>query len=256
MNPKTHLRLFCVLLAACLLLPLAAACRQGGEGTGTQTGAHTGSPGTESGTSGSGETTGEPDDPIIPNDTGFSVSRLRVDSQTLPLGLDNAAPLFSWNMTVGQEDTVRGRVQTAYRVLVASDRGLLESGTADMWDSGTVQDGASVNIRYGGAPLLPMTRYFWTVQVTDGNGGMQCAPVAWFETGVGEDGFADASWIGGGGAPAISAKRAGYGRQAAPQTDESRRAHSFSAAHSGWRKERPLRTRSCCLPPMTAEPCI
>ena len=196
MNPKTHLRLFCVLLAACLLLPLAAACRQGGEGTGTQTGAHTDSPGTESGTSGSGETTGKPDDPIAPNDTGFSVSRLRVDSQTLPLGLDNAAPLFSWNMTVGQEDTVRGRVQTAYRVLVASDRGLLESGTADMWDSGTVQDGASVNIRYGGAPLLPMTRYFWTVQVTDGNGGMQCAPVAWFETGVGEDGFADASWIG------------------------------------------------------------
>ena len=184
MNPKTHLRLFCVLLAACLLLPLAAACRQGGEGTGTQTGTHTDSPGTESG---SGETTGKPDDPIVPNDTGFSVSRLRVDSQTLPLGLDNAAPLFSWNMTVGQEDTVRGRVQTAYRVLVASDRGLLESGTADMWDSGTVQDGASVNIRYGGAPLLPMTRYFWTVQVTDGNGGMQCAPVAWFETGVGED---------------------------------------------------------------------
>ena len=162
MNPKTYLRLFCVLLAVCLLLPLAAACRQGGEGTGKQTGAHTDGPGTESGTSGSGETTGKPDDPIVPNDTGFSVSRLRVDSQTLPLGLDNAAPLFSWNMTVGQEDTVRGRVQTAYRVLVASDRGLLESGTADMWDSGTVQDGASVNIRYGGAPLLPMTRYFWT----------------------------------------------------------------------------------------------
>ena len=175
MNPKTHLRLFCVLLAACLLLPLAAACRQGGEGTGTQTGTHT--------------------------DTGFSVSRLRVDSQTLPLGLDNAAPLFSWNMTVGQEDTVRGRVQTAYRVLGASDRGLLESGTADMWDSGTVQDERRR-------------------------------------------------------APAISAKRAGYGRQAAPQTDESRGAHSFSAAHSGWRKGRPLRTRSCCLPPMTAEPCI
>ena len=207
MNPKTHLRLFCVLLAVCLLLPLAAACRQGGEGTGTQTGTHTDSPGTESGTSGSGETTGKPDDPIVPNDTGFSVGRLRVDSQTLPLGLDNAAPLFSWNMTVGQEDTVRGRVQTAYRVLVASDRGLLESGTADMWDSGTVQDGASVNIRYGGAP-------------------------------------------------AISAKRAGYGRQAAPRTDGPRRAHSFSAAHSGWRKGRPLRTRSCCLPPMTAEPCI
>lgn len=125
MNPKTHLRLFCVLLAACLLLPLAAACRQGGEGIGTQTGTHTDSPGTESGTFGSGETIGKPDDPIAPNDTGFSVSRLRVDSQTLPLGLDNAAPLFSWNMTVGQEDTVRGRVQTAYRVLVASDRGLL-----------------------------------------------------------------------------------------------------------------------------------
>ncbi len=83
MNPKTHLRLFCVLLAACLLLPLAAACRQGGEGTGTQTGTHTDSPGTESG---SGETTGKPDDPIVPNDTGFSVSRLRVDSQDVAAG--------------------------------------------------------------------------------------------------------------------------------------------------------------------------
>lgn len=125
MNPKTHLRLFCVLLAVCLLLPLAAACRQGGEGTGTQTGTHTDSPGTESGTSGSGETTGKPDDPIAPNDTGFSVDRLRVDSQTLPLGLDDAAPLFSWNMTVGQEDTVRG----AYRL----PTGFWWHPTGDFW---------------------------------------------------------------------------------------------------------------------------
>ena len=155
MNPKTYLRLFCVLLAACLLLPLAAACRQGGERTGTQTGTHTDSPGTESGTSGSGETTGKPDDPIIPNDTGFSVSRLRVDSQTLPLGLDNAAPLFSWNMTVGQEDTVR---LLAYRPFdhfdVYTCDGLSEYFYGDMVEStGEIQSFA-LRFYYPGMVLL------------------------------------------------------------------------------------------------------
>ncbi len=58
-----------------------------------------------------------------------------------------------------------------------------------MWDSGTVQDGASVNIRYGGSAASADDPLLRTVQVTDGNGGMQCAPVAWFETGVGEDGL-------------------------------------------------------------------
>ncbi len=197
MNPKLYFRLLCAVLTVCLLLPLAAACRrQGGEDTATTAGTSADPAGAETGSTGDGEMTGGQDDPVVPIDTGFSISRLRVNNLTSPLGLDDAAPLFSWNMTTGAEDTVRGRVQTAYRVLVASDRERLASGVADMWDSGTMQDGASINIRYAGAPLLPMTRYFWTVQVTDGNGKTQTAPAAWFETGVGEDGFADASWIG------------------------------------------------------------
>jgi len=55
--------------------------------------------------------------------------------------------------------------QTAYRILVASDRGRLMRDVGDVWDSGKVESNASIDVPYAGADLAPHTVYHWKVRV-------------------------------------------------------------------------------------------
>ena len=51
-------------------------------------------------------------------------------------------PLLGWRI-----DTDRaGYLQGAYRVLVASDKELLDAGRGDVWDSGVVKEGRSPHV--------------------------------------------------------------------------------------------------------------
>ena len=59
---------------------------------------------------------------------------LQVDDLERPLGIDDAAPRFSWQLM----DATRGARQTAYRVLVATQADLLKNGNSDVWDSGKI----------------------------------------------------------------------------------------------------------------------
>ena len=61
----------------------------------------------------------------------MNITKLTTDGRREPLGLDNKAPAFSWQLT-GEG------YQQDYRILVASSRSLLEADAADLWDSGTV----------------------------------------------------------------------------------------------------------------------
>ena len=74
---------------------------------------------------------------------------LRVDNLKTPLGIDDPAPKFSWQL----RDAARGAKQTAYEVLVASSPELLAQGKADVWNSGRVESERSMNVRYGGPAL-------------------------------------------------------------------------------------------------------
>ena len=76
---------------------------------------------------------------------------LRVDNLKNPLGIDDTTPNFSWQL----RDAERGAKQTAYEVLVASSPELLAQGKADVWNSGRVASGQSLNVRYGGPALKP-----------------------------------------------------------------------------------------------------
>ncbi|WEO99558.1 family 78 glycoside hydrolase catalytic domain [Streptomyces sp. FXJ1.172] len=130
----------------------------------------------------------------IAGDTG--VEGLTVEHRTNPLGVDAAAPRFGWRM----RSSVRGRRQSAYRLLVAGTAERLRAGRADVWDSGRVASADSVAVRYGGRALRPSTRYFWTVLVWDENGrAVSGTPVASFETGLlstdGTTGWDGARWI-------------------------------------------------------------
>ncbi|MEU5047243.1 family 78 glycoside hydrolase catalytic domain [Streptomyces griseorubiginosus] len=129
-------------------------------------------------------------------DDRTAVEGLTVEHRTTPLGIDAARPRFGWRTA----SRVRGRRQTAYRLLVASTPDRLTAGQADVWDSGRVDSADSVAVRYAGPALKPSTRYHWTVELWDENGRpLPEAPTARFETGLlstdGVTGWDGAQWI-------------------------------------------------------------
>ncbi|MFF3964472.1 family 78 glycoside hydrolase catalytic domain [Streptomyces griseorubiginosus] len=129
-------------------------------------------------------------------DDRTAVEGLTVEHRTTPLGVDAARPRFGWRTA----SRVRGRRQTAYRLLVASTPDRLTVGQADVWDSGRVDSADSVAVRYAGPALKPSTRYHWTVELWDENGRpLPEAPTARFETGLlstdGVTGWDGAQWI-------------------------------------------------------------
>ncbi|MFC8360903.1 family 78 glycoside hydrolase catalytic domain [Streptomyces griseorubiginosus] len=129
-------------------------------------------------------------------DDRTAVEGLTVEHRTTPLGVDAARPRFGWRTA----SRVRGRRQTAYRILVASTPDRLTVGQADVWDSGRVDSADSVAVRYAGPALKPSTRYHWTVALWDENGRpLPEAPTARFETGLlstdGVTGWDGAQWI-------------------------------------------------------------
>ena len=122
---------------------------------------------------------------------------LRVDNLMNPLGIDDPAPKFSWQLRDGET----GAKQAAYEVMVASSPELLTQGKADVWDSGRVASEQSLNVRYGGPAPKLSTRSFWCVKLWGADGKTYGASqIAWWETGLmSENGSGDAwkaQWIG------------------------------------------------------------
>ena len=110
-----------------------------------------------------------------------------------PQGIDAATPRLSWVLT----SAVRGQVQTAYQVLVASSAVALEKENGDLWNSGKVISDRSVLVPYAGAALRSGTVCYWKVRVWDGEGKES----AWSRTGTWSMGLLTqqewkGSWIG------------------------------------------------------------
>lgn len=110
-----------------------------------------------------------------------SAVHLRCDGRKNPLGIDTMRPKFSWQMHDGR----RGAHQTAYEILVATNAALLQSGKADIWDSGKIASGDSLFIEYGGPPLHSSERYYWAVRIWDAKGApSEISTPAWWEMGL------------------------------------------------------------------------
>jgi alpha-L-rhamnosidase len=97
-----------------------------------------------------------------------SVSGLKCEYRTNPLGIDTTTPRFSWKLV--QENFSRGQKQTAYQILVASSIERLEQNIGDLWDSEKVESDQSVNVAYAGKILESSKQYYWKVKVWEVSG--------------------------------------------------------------------------------------
>lgn len=109
-----------------------------------------------------------------------------------PIGMGDKKPLLGWRI-----DTDRaGYLQGSYRVLVASDKALLDADCGDIWDSGIVADGKSQHVKFAGTPLLPCCDYYWKVKVWDVSGlESDWSPVASWRTGLFEEFDWEGEWV-------------------------------------------------------------
>jgi len=119
---------------------------------------------------------------------------LRCEYHTNPLGIDTPQPRLSWVVTSNE----RGQKQTAYHILVASRRDLLDRDQADLWDTGKVLSSQTSQIAYAGRPLQSHTKYYWKVRVWDRHN----EPSAWSTVAIWTCGLMNpskewtAQWIG------------------------------------------------------------
>jgi alpha-L-rhamnosidase len=122
----------------------------------------------------------------------LKVEGLKCEYRVNPLGLDTPQPRLSWLL----ESPDRGQKQTGYQVLVATTAGLLAKDKGDLWDSGKVSSGESVQVVYGGKPLRPGQRVHWKVRAWDRNARSSAySAAAWWEMGLLGPADWRAAWI-------------------------------------------------------------
>ncbi|MCU7727465.1 glycoside hydrolase family 78 protein [Actinoplanes sp. KI2] len=105
-----------------------------------------------------------------------TVAGLTTERQAGPVGIDAPKPRFGWRLAGPTPGLVQGRYQIA--VGTAANQ-------ADVWDSGQVASGQSVDVGYGGPSLQSDHTYHWRVRIWDAQG----RPSPWsadatFDTGL------------------------------------------------------------------------
>ena len=148
-----------------------------------------------------------------------SLTKLQVEYQDRPLGMDETKPRFSWQMQ--SNSTSRGDKQIAYRIQVKDEKQTL------VWDSQKVKSDISIGISYAGKALVARQKYTWTVQVWDPKSRVISANSS-FETGLLASGWKGAQWIGSNDLPLYSNYLSVYKFQYKVQLDEA--SHSKKAS--------------------------
>ena len=122
----------------------------------------------------------------------MTVAHLGCEHQENPLGVDASPPALSWILQSSQRD----EVQTAYQILAASSRSLLNQNTGDVWDSGKVVSTDTIQIPFAGNPLKSAQQVFWKVRVWDAAGKVSAwSPAARWTMGLLEPSDWQAHWI-------------------------------------------------------------
>lgn len=104
----------------------------------------------------------------------MEIVRLYTEYQECPIGIDEVAPRFSWEIQSNGQNIF----QSAYRIQVKSD----ENGEI-VWDTGKALSGRALGVAYEGFPLQACTRYHVYLQVWDRD-DEEAQTDGWFETGL------------------------------------------------------------------------
>ena len=120
---------------------------------------------------------------------GNAPSELRCEYQEgYDILIDTQSPRLSW---------INNCQQTAYQILVATDKALLKEGEADLWDSGRTEGSESHLVKYSGNLMPSMEDCWWTVRIWDAEGkASRWAEPAHWTTGMFNDTDWQAEWIG------------------------------------------------------------
>ncbi|HBG42712.1 MAG TPA: alpha-rhamnosidase, partial [Porphyromonadaceae bacterium] len=120
-----------------------------------------------------------------------TVNNLRCEYLDNPLGIDEARPRFTWQLTSEKS----GMSQTAYQLSVGRDQQEVAGGQGNSWKSDIVESSVIPAV-YEGPELLPFTRYFWSVRVLNDEGQWSdWSQPAFFETGIMYPSGWKGSWI-------------------------------------------------------------
>ncbi|MDO4574570.1 MAG: family 78 glycoside hydrolase catalytic domain [Planctomycetia bacterium] len=103
---------------------------------------------------------------------------MTVESMNNPAGIDTPSPRLSWEY---DDSNGGGARQSAYQILVASDRETLDADQGDLWDSGKVVSSQQLFVPYAGKPLPGSQVCFAKVRVWDepGNVSRWSEPLRW-----------------------------------------------------------------------------
>jgi alpha-L-rhamnosidase len=116
---------------------------------------------------------------------------LQTEHRTDPLSVDVHSPRFAWQ----SDATSPNWMQQAYEIHVGTDEQAVRDGRGDVWNSGRIAAGDSVDIAYRGPALHASSRYYWAVRVWDNQGKDEQSTPAWFETGLLLPSDWSAKWI-------------------------------------------------------------
>lgn len=107
----------------------------------------------------------------------LSVTELKCDSMTDPMGVDSSPPRLSWQL----RGSGRNQRQTAWQVVIASSAENLSADRGEVWDSGKVMSGEQLFRPYAGRALKSGERVVWKVRVWDekGRASAWSAPASW-----------------------------------------------------------------------------
>ncbi len=114
---------------------------------------------------------------LVSFSAGVNVTSLKTERLVNPLNIDIQNPRLSW--TLNGDDT-RGILQTAYHIIVASSLENLKNDNGDIWDSGKVKSGQSINVFFAGRHLNSLENCFWKVKVwTENSESNWSSPASW-----------------------------------------------------------------------------
>ncbi len=123
----------------------------------------------------------------------LNISNLRMEFRECPMGMESTHPRFSWQLDAER----RGAKQSAYRIVVMSEKEHFDIGHEPLWDSDKVISDESHLVPYTGPAFESNRWYYWRVQVWD----ELDVPSDWSEvaacyTGLwNEDDWNGAAWI-------------------------------------------------------------